>query len=183
MPHCLCLKISFSSAISNQSRSSSEKVKVNLSRGSSGDDDGDDIAVPTGPPLTVLPDVVVLALFCDEISRNVLVALLHCARLVCHIQHILFFLLSFGAALLFLYLHLIIQYLQLFRSLYQKPTHAMGYFISTLVVSSDGLVGVVFGRSTNNMPLFILAVTFEGTISSGIGILRLNDLYARSLYT
>jgi len=63
MPHCLRLKISFSSAISNQSRSSSEKVKVNLNRGSSGDDDGDDIAVPTGPPLTVLPDVVVLALF------------------------------------------------------------------------------------------------------------------------
>lgn len=58
-----------------------------------------------------------------------------------------------------------------------------GYFISTLVVSSDGLVGVVFGRSTTNTPLLILAETFEGTISSGIGIRRLNDLYDRSLYT
>ena len=59
----------------------------------------------------------------------------------------------------------------------------IGYFISTLVVSPEGLVGVVFGRSTTNTPLLILAETFEGTISSGIGIRRLNDLYDRSLYT
>jgi len=51
------------------------------------------------------------------------------------------------------------------------------YFISTLVASSDSLVGVVLGRSTSNMPLLILAVTFEVTISSGIGIFLLKDLY------
>lgn len=83
-------------------------MKVKLSRGSSCDDDGDDIAVPTGPPLTALLAAVVLALFCDEISRSVPVALLRRARLACHIRHTLFFSLSLGAALLSLCLQLII---------------------------------------------------------------------------
>ncbi|MDF2768425.1 MAG: hypothetical protein K0S91_1260 [Nitrososphaeraceae archaeon] len=35
-----------------------------------------------------------------------------------------------------------------------------------------GLVGIFFGRSIRNIPLFILAVTSDDSICSGIGIVR-----------
>jgi hypothetical protein len=46
------------------------------------------------------------------------------------------------------------------------------YRISILVLPPDGLLGSFFGISIWRMPLFILALIFEGSISSGIGMLR-----------
>jgi hypothetical protein len=50
----------------------------------------------------------------------------------------------------------------------EQPYH----LISTVVASSCSVfVGFFFGMSTCNIPLLILALTFEDTISSGTGIL------------
>src|SRR5919198_1495622 len=58
------------------------------------------------------------------------------------------------------------------------------YLISIVVPScSSSFVGFFFGSSMCSTPLLILALTLEGTISSGIGMLRYKELYERSLYT
>ena len=51
----------------------------------------------------------------------------------------------------------------------------LSFYHSTIIdlpLTSLGLVGIFFGRSIRNIPLFILAVTSDDNICSGIGIVR-----------
>ena len=56
------------------------------------------------------------------------------------------------------------------------------YYAISILVLPTGRLEDLFGISIWRMPLFILAVIFEGSISSGIGMLRSKDLNERSLY-
>ncbi|HEY7572517.1 MAG TPA: hypothetical protein VH796_14215 [Nitrososphaeraceae archaeon] len=65
--------------------------------------------------------------------------------------------------------------------IYGLYTEELSILFLTLVSSSDGFAGVVLGRSTSSMPVIIFVVILKRS-SSGIGILRLKDLYDRLLY-
>jgi hypothetical protein len=57
------------------------------------------------------------------------------------------------------------------------------FMLFYLVSSSSTFVGVFLGISNLRTLSSIFASIFDGTISSGIGIRLLKDLYERSLYT